>query len=446
MKTLILAAGKGTRMKSKYPKVMHKVMGIPMLNWVIDRANEVSEDVGVVLGHGIEMVKEIVPNNIKIFEQIGMKGTGHAVMAAEEFLEGDNTLILYGDVPLISNKTLNNLLSKHKNEDNDATLLTIKLKNPFGYGRVIRENNKFKKIVEHKDANEKELIINEINTGIAIYKTEKLREALKKINTNNAQGEYYLTDTFLYFNKVGIFETNDEFEVSGINDRVQLSIIENEARKRHLKNLMKSGVTIIDPSSTYIDYGVKIGQDTIIHPQTYIYGKTIIGNECEIGPMTRVKDCTIMNNVKVLRSECEGAEIYNDVSVGPFTRLRTGAVLKSKVKIGNFVEIKKSTLEEGVKAGHLTYLGDAHIGEKTNIGAGTITCNYDGKNKFKTSIGKNAFIGSNASLVAPVKIGENVITAAGSVITEDVPDNSLAFGRARQIVKKDWVLKKMKGE
>ncbi|MDN5341268.1 bifunctional UDP-N-acetylglucosamine diphosphorylase/glucosamine-1-phosphate N-acetyltransferase GlmU [Oceanotoga sp. DSM 15011] len=435
MKVLILAAGMGTRMKSKKPKVMHEIMGKPMLNWVIDTSKELTNDIAVVLGHGIDKVRTILNDDVEIFEQKQTLGTGHAVMSAEEFLTGEELLILYGDVPLISLKTLKNLISKHRKEKNDATLLTVDLENPYGYGRVVRNKDEFEKIVEHRDADEKQLKIKEINSGIAIYNITSLRKALKQINSNNSQGEYYLTDAFLYFKKVGIFKTDNKYEVSGVNNRVQLSELSYIARKEILNNLMLNGVTILDPESTYIDKEVKIGFDTVIMPQTYIFGDTTIGEDCCIGPMTRINCCKIGDNVKVLRSECEKAEIFNNVSVGPYSRIREKSIIEDNVKIGNFVETKKTKVSKNSKAQHLSYLGDACIGENVNIGAGTITCNYDGKNKFKTNIGKNSFVGSNTSLVAPVNVGENSIIAAGSVITEDIPDSTLAFGRARQINK-----------
>lgn len=428
-------------MKSKLPKVMHKVLDKPMLNWVIDTSSDFSNEIAVVLGYGIEKVSTIVSKNVKIYEQKEMLGTGHAVMMAKEFINDGELLILYGDCPLITKGTLENLLVKHRTEQNDATILTIDLSDPTGYGRIVRKNGKFSKIVEHKDATEEEKKINEINSGIAVYNGEKLKKALDKINNNNSQKEYYLPDVFLHFNKVGIYKTKDIYEVSGVNNRYQLSILEQEARKRLLKNYMFEGVTIIDPNTTYISANAKIGKDTIIYPQTYILGNTVIGEDCSIGPMTRLINCQIENNVSVLRSECEDTKMKKNVSVGPFARMRKGTILNENVKIGDFVETKNTVIEKNAKAQHLSYLGDATIGENVNIGAGTITCNYDGKNKNKTKIKNNAFIGSNSSLVAPVEIGENVLVAAGSVITKNVPDDSLVFGRAKQKIKEGWTKK-----
>lgn len=436
MKILILAAGMGTRMKSKLPKVMHPILEKPMLNWVIDTSKKITSEIAVVLGHGIEKVKTIIDEDVEIYEQKETLGTGHAVMSAEKFLYGNELLVLYGDVPLISETTLNKLIKKHRDNENSATILTVDLDDPTGYGRIVKdEKGNFIKIVEHKDCNEEELKIKEINSGIAIYNINELKNSLQKINNNNVQNEYYLPDTFLHFQKVQTYKIKDITEVTGVNNRIQLSELEKKARENKLKELMLSGVTIIDPKTTYISPDVKIGIDTKIYPQTYIYGKTIIGEDCEIGPMTRIKNCKIGNNSNILRSECEEAEIKNNISVGPFARLRTGTILEDNVKIGNYVETKKTKVHNGSKAQHLTYLGDTEVGSGVNIGAGTITCNYDGVNKHKTKISEGTFIGSNSSLVAPVEIGKNVTIAAGSVITKNVPDNALAFGRAKQVIK-----------
>lgn len=436
MKSIILAAGKGTRMKSDFPKVMHKICEKPMINWVIDTASLVSEEVGVVLGHGIEKIKEIIPQNIKVFEQKEQLGTGHAVMQCGDFMKSDDFLVLYGDVPLISEKTLTELIKKHKEENNDATLITVNTENPYGYGRIIRNGTKVK-IVEHKDADEEQLKIKEINSGIAVFKGDILHETLKLIRNDNVQGEYYLTDVFEKFEKTGILNIKDITEVTGVNDRVQLAMLEKKAREYINEKFMLSGVTIINPENTYISPDAKIGNDTVIYPDTYINGKTEIGKKCIIGPGTSIKDCIIGDGAKILKSECENSEIKSNASVGPWSRIRPGSSIGENVKIGNFVETKKTKIAKNSKAQHLTYLGDATIGENVNIGAGTITCNYDGKNKFKTSIGDESFVGSNSSLVAPVNIGKKSLIAAGSVITKDVPDYSLAFGRAKQVVKED---------
>lgn len=425
-------------MKSKYPKVVHNVLGKPMINWVIETAKNLGK-VGVVLGYKYEEVKKVILNNVEIFIQNEQLGTGHAVMCAKDFIdENDDLLILYGDVPFITVETLEKLKNEHEIKNNDVTILTAILENPSGYGRIIREGNKIR-IVEEKDANDEIKRIKEINTGIYIFKGEFIKKNLANLNNKNAQEEYYLTDIISFSNKVSTVLVEDILEVTGINDKFQLALLEKEMRRRINTKLMLEGVRIIDPENVYIDATVKIGKDSIIYPFTFIEGETVIGEDCIIGPMTRIKDSKIGNNVKIIRSEVEKATIEDNVSVGPFSRLREGTHLKENVKIGNFVETKKSIVGTNSKAQHLTYLGDATIGNNVNIGAGTITCNYDGKNKHPTFIDDNAFIGSNSSLVAPVKIGKNSIIGAGSVITNNVPEDTLALGRARQINKEGWV-------
>uniref|UniRef100_A0A7C5U4P6 Bifunctional protein GlmU n=1 Tax=Fervidobacterium nodosum TaxID=2424 RepID=A0A7C5U4P6_9BACT len=441
MKVLILAAGLGKRMKSKYPKVVHKILGKPMINWVVDLAKNFGE-VGVVVGHKAEVVKGYLSDDVKTYLQEPQLGTGHAVMCAKEFIsENEDLLVLYGDVPLLSKETIEMLRNEHEEKNNQVTVLTFIAENPAGYGRIVRTDGKIR-IVEDKDASEEEKKINEVNSGIYIFSGKFLLENIENLKNNNAQGEYYLTDLVGMAERVSTVLLEDILEVSGVNDRVQLAELESIARERILKKLMLSGVTIVDPVSTFIGPDVEIGMDTIVHPFTIIEGKTKIGEDCEIGPYTHIADSTIGKNVKVIRSEVEKSIIEDDVSVGPFSRLREGTVLKEKVKIGNFVETKKSIIGKNSKAQHLTYLGDATVGENVNVGAGTITCNYDGYKKYKTFIGDGAFIGSNSSLVAPVKIGKGAITGAGSVITEDVPDDALALGRARQVIKEGWAMKK----
>lgn len=431
-------------MKSKYPKVVHPILGKPMITWVVETAKSFGK-VGIVLGHKAELVKQVLPEDVEIFIQNEQLGTGHAVMCAKDFIdENDDLLILYGDVPFISKDTLNKLIDEHKNKNNEVTILTAIIDDPSGYGRIVRDEMGKIRIVEDKDANNEIKQIKEINSGIYVFNGNFIKKNLDNLNNKNAQGEYYLTDIISFANRVSTIVVEDIFEITGINNRVQLSEVEKEMRKRINRKLMFEGVRIIDPETVYIDPDVQIGRDTTIHPFTFIEGNTVIGEDCEIGPMTRIKDSKIGNNVKVIRSEVEKAIIEDNVSVGPFSRLREGTHLKSKVKIGNFVETKKTIVGENSKAQHLTYLGDSKIGKNVNVGAGTITCNYDGENKHPTFIDDDAFIGSNSSLVAPLKIGKNSIVGAGSVITDDVPDNSLALGRAKQIVKENWV--KMKRE
>ncbi|MBT1248550.1 MULTISPECIES: bifunctional UDP-N-acetylglucosamine diphosphorylase/glucosamine-1-phosphate N-acetyltransferase GlmU [unclassified Thermosipho (in: thermotogales)] len=440
MRTLILAAGMGKRMNSKYPKVIHEIFGKPMILWVIGTAKRFGE-VAVVLGHKYEMVEDKLPNDVRIYIQKKQLGTAHAVMSAIEFVsKDDNLLILYGDVPFISYETLKRLEKVHLESNSDVTILTAILENPSGYGRIVRDDKI--KIIEDKDADDEIKKIKEINTGIYIIKGRYLIENINKINNNNAQGEYYLTDILRFTEKISTVITENIDEITGINDRIQLARLEKRIRKKINEKLMKEGVRIIDPDVVYIDPQVKIGKDTVIYPFTFIEGDTTIGEDCIIGPMTRIKNSKIGNNVIINRSEVEKAEVKDNVSVGPYARLREGTILDTNVKIGNFVETKKTVIGQNSKAQHLTYLGDATIGKNVNIGAGTITCNYDGKKKHPTFIEDNVFIGSNSSLVAPVKIGKNSITAAGSTITNNVPENSLAIARERQINKENWVLKK----
>lgn len=437
MKVIILAAGVGKRMRSKYPKVVHKVLGKPMVNWVEDLGRKFGE-VAVVVGHRWEMVRRLLSQDVRVFVQEPQLGTGHAVMCAIEFVSPeDEVLVLYGDVPLLRQETVQKLVAAHRDSGNEVTILTFVTDNPHGYGRVVREDGRIR-IVEDRDATDEQRRIREVNSGIYVFSGKFLIENLSKVSNVNSQGEYYLTDVVNFAQKVGAVLLDDPLEVFGVNDRVQLAQVERLARERILETLMLSGVTIVDPATTFVGPDVVIGQDTTVHPFTIIEGRTVIGEDCEIGPYTRIVDSTVGDRVKVVRSEVERAVIHNDASVGPFSRLREGTVLGEKVKIGNFVETKKAIIGRNSKAQHLTYLGDAKIGEDVNVGAGTITCNYDGYRKHETVIGDGAFIGSNTSLVAPVKVGNGAIVGAGSVITDDVPADSLALGRARQVVKDGW--------
>ncbi|ABQ47176.1 glucosamine-1-phosphate N-acetyltransferase / UDP-N-acetylglucosamine pyrophosphorylase [Thermotoga petrophila RKU-1] len=445
MRALVLAAGKGTRMKSKIPKVLHPLSGKPMIEWVVETAGKVAQKVGVVLGFEAELVRKTLPEWVDVFVQEEQLGTAHAVMCAKDFIEpGDDVLILYGDVPLISENTLKRMIEEHR-KGADVTILVADLEDPSGYGRVIQDGDKYR-IIEDADLPEELKSVTTINTGFYVFSGDFLLRVLPEIKNENAKGEYYLTDAVNFAEKVRVVKTDDLLEITGVNTRKTLVWLEEQLRMRKIEELLENGVTILDPATTYIHYSVEIGMDTVIHPMTFIEGRTRVGENCEIGPMTRIVDCEIGNNVKITRSECFKSVIEDDVSVGPFARLREGTILKKSSKIGNFVEIKKSTIGEGTKAQHLSYIGDAFVGKNVNIGAGTITCNYDGKKKNPTFIEDGAFIGSNSSLVAPVRIGEGALIGAGSVITEDVPPYSLGLGRARQVVKEGWVLKKRKEE
>ena len=437
---VILAAGKGVRMCSEWPKVVHRLAGKPMLMYVVDALKAAGiDDICLVVGHGKEYVQKLFDGDrIRFVVQEEQRGTGHALMQAENAVDpASAVIVLAGDTPLLRASTIKNLRDFHENSQAAASALSCKISKPRGYGRIIRNaDSSFARIVEEKDAGEREKAINEINSGIYCFQAKEVFRALAQINTANAQGEYYLTDVLEIMKnedkKVGILIAEVEEDIYGINDRIQLSQAESIIRKRKNTALMKNGVTIIDPSTTFIDRDVRIGRDTIILPFTMIEGNTIIGERCEIGPSSRINDSVIASDVSIESSRVKEARIADKCVIGPYSYLRPGAVLQQGVKVGDFVEIKKSTIGEESKVPHLTYVGDAQVGRGVNIGAGTITCNYDGKNKYETILEDGAFIGSNTNLVAPVKIGKNAVTGAGSTISRDVPANSLGVERAKQ--------------
>lgn len=445
LKTLILAAGKGTRMKSELPKVIHKVNGIPMISKIIEVLSELNPEENIlILGHKKEEVLKVVGENCDYVLQTEQLGTGHAVIQAKEKLQdydGD-VMVLCGDTPLLRESTLKSLYEYHKTSGAVTTILTSIYENPFGYGRIVKEDGLVKAIVEEKEASDEIKKIKEVNAGVYCFNSKELFRALDRIDNNNEKGEYYLTDVIgiqvSENKKVQSFVLEDNMEILGVNSKVELAQAGKVLRDRKNKELMEDGVILIDPETTYIENNVKVGKDTVIYPGVFLQGNTVIGENCEIIGSTRIIDSTLGNNIRIESSVIEESIIDEGVTMGPFAHLRPKSHLKEKVHIGNFVEVKKSTLERGVKAGHLTYLGDAQVGENTNIGAGTITCNYDGVNKFKTVIGKEVFIGSDTMLVAPVNIGEKALVGAGSVITKDVPNNSLAVSRSKQIIKTDW--------
>lgn len=444
MIALILAAGKGTRMKSEKPKVLHEVNGVPMLKRVLNTMEEIATKKNIfILGHKKEEVLSAM-GDIEYVEQAEQLGTGHAVLIAREKIEEykEDVLITYGDTPLLTEETLLKMKEIFYEKELDCILLSCKVKDPFGYGRIIKEGGKIVNIIEENEATEEQKKINEANTGVYIFKYERLIEAASKIDNNNVKGEYYLTDAIKILSdggyKVESYQIEDEDEVLGVNSKAQLAQAGKILRNRINTKFMDEGVVIIDPETAYIEENVRIGEDTVIYPNVFIQGKTEIGKNCIILGNTRIENSIIKDNVKIEASVVEKSVLEEGVTVGPFAHLRPKAHLKGNVHVGNFVEVKNALLESGVKVGHLTYLGDAEIGENTNIGAGTITCNYDGKNKHKTTIGENSFIGSNSTIVAPVNIGKKAFTAAGSVITKEIPDNTLAFGRARQINKEGW--------
>ena len=445
LETIILAAGKGTRMKSKLPKVLHRVGGKPMLQHVIDAAKKAgsSREV-VVIGSGAELVRETI-SGVEFVLQEEQLGTGHAVLSAKKNFEQSkgNVLILCGDTPLLTDKLLQKLTAAHENSKCAATVLTAEMPNAAGYGRVIREEDgTFKKIVEEKDATELEKKIREVNAGVYCFDVQKLFGALDKINNNNSQGEYYLPDALTILKdageKIGVLTADYADETLGINSRIQLAAADRVFRMKKNHELMDAGVTIIDPNTTFIDVDAQIGQDTIINPNTYIEGNTTIGEDCTIGPNVRFVDMKVGHKVSVQFSYCHEAEICDGVTLGPYVHLRPGTTIGNNVKIGNFVEVKNSNIGEGSKLPHLQYIGDTDMGSGVNVGCGTVTCNYDGKQKFRTKIGDNAFIGCNTSLVAPVTVEEGAYIAAGSTITKDVPKDNLAVARARQTNIEVW--------
>lgn len=447
---VIMAAGKGTRMKSKLPKVMHLLAGKTLIEHVMDTVNQVGiERPLVIVGHGREVVEASICERAESVVQAEQLGTGHAIMQVLPYLEGiQNVLILSGDQPLLKPETLHALIELHETQGVTATVLTAHMDQPFGYGRIIKNGENLVRIVEEKDATLDERQIREINTGTYCIKGSSLKDALTKITPQNAQGEYYLTEIFDVFLRQGdkmlTYCTADSHEALGINSRSQLAEAEAVFRARILEHWMIEGVTFIDPSSTFIDAEVELAQDVTILPFTRLMGKTRIEEDAVIGPQTSLENCTVGCGSEVTYTVAKDAVIGERCHIGPFAYLRPGTKLDAEVKVGDFVEIKNSWIETGAKVPHLSYIGDAHIGKSANIGAGTITCNYDGVNKHLTKIGDYAFIGSNTNLVAPVEVGEHAITGAGSTITKNVPAKALAVERSQQVIKEHWYRKKMK--
>ncbi|MEE4818884.1 bifunctional UDP-N-acetylglucosamine diphosphorylase/glucosamine-1-phosphate N-acetyltransferase GlmU [Pseudomonas alliivorans] len=435
---VILAAGQGTRMRSAVPKVLHPVAGNSMLGHVIHSARQLSPvGIHVVIGFGAESVREqLAADDLNFVMQDKQLGTGHAVAQALPALTADTVLILYGDVPLIEVETLQRLLQRVTPEQ--LGLLTVTLDDPTGYGRIVRdEQGRVSAIVEHKDASEAQRAINEGNTGILAVPGKRLAEWLGRLSNDNAQGEYYLTDVIAMAVNDGLIvateQPHDVMEVQGANDRRQLSDLERHYQRREARRLMAAGVTLRDPARFDVRGDVSVGRDVMIDINVVLEGKVVIEDDVVIGPNCVIKDSTLRKGVVVkANSHIEGAVLGEGSDAGPFARLRPGSVLGSKAHVGNFVELKNAVLGEGAKVGHLTYLGDAEVGARTNIGAGTITCNYDGANKHRTVLGADVFIGSNNSLVAPVDILDGATTAAGSTITQTVPAQQLGVARARQ--------------
>ncbi len=451
--SLLLAAGKGTRMKSALIKVLHPIAGMPMITWPVAAARTAGSTTNVlVVGHQATAVQSVFRGaaDIRCAMQEEQLGTGHAVACGLEALEGfhGTVLILCGDTPLLRSETLQAMLSFHRENRAAITVLTALRDNPFGYGRVIRDQTGgVARIVEQKDATPDEQAVREVNSGIYCMESDFLRAGIRNLGNDNAQGEYYLTDLVGIAVRQGLtclaLPTDDAEEIMGVNDRAQLAEAARILRRRINHAHMVAGVTLIDPETTYIDEGVTIGADSVIHPGCQIGGGSIIGSGCEIEQNVTITGCRIGDDCHIkAASVLESSELADDVAVGPMAHLRPGTQLAAHVKIGNFVETKKITMGAGSKASHLTYLGDAEIGSNVNIGCGTITCNYDGVNKHRTLIGDDVFIGSDVQLVAPVSVGRNSLVAAGTTVTTDVPPDSLALSRVPQVNKAGWRLKK----
>ena len=444
---LILAGGAGKRMKSERPKVLCEVLKKPMLGWVLDAARGFGFDrIGVVTGYRRELTEEYIANYSKVnsieistYFQPQQLGTGDAVKQAEEFVKSvDRVCVLCGDAPFIDSETLRRSLEFHDTSSASVTVISAEIADPTGYGRIIRENGKFAAIREHKDCSPNELKISEVNSGAYWFNSAELSDALPKLSDNNASGEFYLTDCVEIIGNAAAFSSENPDIILGANSRKSLLELNEKARLSVMDKLMDEGVSFITTDGIIIGTDVKIGCDTAILPNTVILGKTVIGKGCEIGANSHIEDCTIGDDVILNNVQAYSSTIEDNVKIGPFAQLRPGTVIRKGVKIGDFVEIKNSDIGENTAVAHLTYLGDSDVGRGVNFGCGCVTANYDGINKFRTEIGSHAFIGCNTNLIAPVKIGENATTAAGSTITKDVPENSLAIERGQARIIENW--------
>ncbi|MBC1376027.1 bifunctional UDP-N-acetylglucosamine diphosphorylase/glucosamine-1-phosphate N-acetyltransferase GlmU [Listeria sp. FSL L7-1699] len=437
---VVLAAGQGTRMKSKLYKVLHPVCGKPMVEHVVDQISTLDVDkVVTIVGHGAEKVQEHLAGKSEFVKQDEQLGTAHAVLQAKSELAGKEgvTLVVCGDTPLIEASTMEALLKYHHEKRAKATILTTVIEDPTGYGRIIRDDlGIVEKIVEHKDATEKEQRISEINTGTYCFDNKALFEALENVSNDNMQGEYYLPDVIKILKDadevVAAYKMESFEESLGVNDRIALAEASKLMQRRINENHMRNGVTLVNPESTYIDIDVKIGQDTVIEPGVMLRGNTVIGDDCVVTSGSEIVSSVIGERVHVRNSSIFESKVGDDVQIGPYAHLRPESDIHNQVKIGNYVETKKAVVGEGTKLPHFIYMGDAEIGKNVNVGCGSIAVNYDGKNKAKTIIGDNVFVGCNSNLIAPVKVGDRAFIAAGSTITKDVPEDALGIARAKQ--------------
>jgi bifunctional UDP-N-acetylglucosamine pyrophosphorylase / glucosamine-1-phosphate N-acetyltransferase len=446
---VILAAGEGKRMRSRQPKVLHPLCGRPLIAFPLRTARTLADRIVLVVGPNAEEVVVVAGADVRSVVQKERLGSGHAVQQARAECGEGTILVLPGDMPLLSAETIGRLVEHHRKSRAAATVLTAIVPAPHGYGRVIRQRGRVKKIVEERDATAAEKKVAEINTSVYCFTAARLWPALDKVRPNNDQGEYYLTDVIGILARAGAkveaVVAADPAEASGVNDRKQLAAVAAVQRRLILDRLMESGVTILDPASTYIEDTVTIGPDTTIYPHVTIEGQSTIGSECVVGAGCQVSASRLADRVTLLPyCVIRESAIEEAATLGPFCHLRPLAHVGAKAKVGNFVELKKSTIGRGSKVPHLSYVGDATVGEGVNVGAGTITCNYDGIHKHETKIGDRAFIGTNTSLVAPITVGEGAYVGAGSTITKDVPPGALAVGRAQQIVKEGWAARKAK--
>lgn len=447
---VVLAAGKGTRMKSRLPKAVHRLCGKPLARYAVDLCREAGAgQVIVIVGHGADAVCNALGDDVTYVVQEPQLGTGHAVQQAARCLRDftGTVLVVNGDVPLLTAETLAALLRRHRETGAVATLLTAVPEDPAAYGRVVRRpDGGVERIVERKDASPEVAALREVNAGVYAFAAPELLRLIFELDRNNEQGEYYLTDVIGCLaaegRRVEALVADDPHVMQGVNDRVELARAAAVLRERINRRWMLEGVTIIDPATAYIDADVQIGPDTILHPMTFLEGRTRFGAGCEIGPSTILRDCTLGDGVVVVASQLVEAQIGDGTRVGPFANVRPGCRLGRGVKVGDFVELKNVTVGDGAKMNHLAYLGDAEVGEKANIGAGAITCNYDGRRKHRTRIGAGAFVGSNATLIAPVEIGDGAYVAAASPVTHDVPPDALAIARSRQTNKEGWAARK----